>query len=174
MTAPAAGKLTRSAMRRLLCLIVLCALAGLSPDLAAAGKFVQVCVKTGQLRATPNPFGKILATPGYGERVEELETSGAWQRIRYGKTEGWMHSTLLTARTSALGAGRESVDSVASSEDLTLAGKGFNAQVEAAYRRNNRALDYATIDRMDRMVVSQPQMSRFLADGGVVPEGGGQ
>lgn len=85
-----------------------------------------------------------------------------------------MHTSLLTARTTALAAGKGNVDSVASSEDLTLAGKGFNAQVEAAYRQSNRALDYATIDRMERLTVSQPQMSRFLADGGVLPEGGGQ
>jgi hypothetical protein len=144
------------------------------PIATSAATFLQVGVKSGQLRATPTPFGKILATPGYGECVEQLETSGPWQRVRFGKTEGWMHNTLLTSKTTNLSAGKKGVGSAASSEELTLAGKGFNAQVESAYRQGHRALDYATIDRMEGLVVSQNQMSRFLADGGVTPEEGAQ
>jgi len=160
-------------MRRLLSLSIMLLIFGL-PVWSTAATFLQVGVKTGQLRATPTPFGKILATPGYGERVEQLETSGAWQRVRYGKTEGWMHNTLLTSRAPNLSAGKKGVGSAASSEELTLAGKGFNAQVESSYRQGHRSLDYATIDRMEGMSVSQNQMSRFLADGGVTPEGGAQ
>ena len=158
---------------RLQPLLVVILLLSLALPVTAA-TYRQVGVKSGQLRATPTPFGKILATPGYGERVEQLESSGAWQRVRYGKTEGWMHETLLTDRAVNLTAGQKGVAGAASSEELTLAGKGFNAQVEAAYRQGNRGLDFATIDRMERLAVSQAQMSRFLADGGVSPPGGGQ
>ena len=160
-------------MRRPLILLIILLSAWGLPGEAFAGRTLQVGVKSGPLRATPNPFGKILATLGYGERVEELETSGAWQRVRYGKADGWMHSTLLSTRAASLSAGKRNVGSAASSEDLTLAGKGFNDQVEAAYRKQNASLDYATIDRMEKQVVTQKQMSGFLAEGGVVPEGGG-
>lgn len=161
-------------MKYLLASLLLILIFWPSPEQAVAGSFLQVGVKTGQLRATPTPFGKILATPGYGERVEQLEASGAWQRVRYGKTEGWMHKTLLTSRATSFTAGQKGLTGGASSEELTLAGKGFNAQVESAYRQGNQALDYATIDRMERMSVAQGQLSRFLSEGGVIPEGGGQ
>jgi hypothetical protein len=155
-------------MRRPLCLLLLLIL---SASVAVAGTILQVGVKTGQLRATPMPFGKIVATPHYGEKVEELAVDGAWRRVRYGKTEGWMHNTLLSTKVAKLAAGQEAVGGTASSEDLTLAGKGFNAQVESAYRKQNGGLDYATIDRMEKQTVTQKQMSSFLADGGLLPEG---
>lgn len=139
---------------------------------AVAGANLFIGVKTGQLRATPTPFGKILASPRYGEKVEKLAVDGAWLRVRYGKSEGWVHNSMVSAKVAGLSAGQGDVASGASSEELTLAGKGFNAQVEAEYRQKNRTLDFATIDRMEKLVVSQSQMSRFLADGGVKPEGG--
>lgn len=155
--------------RHLLIVLLICSLALVE---AAAGTRLFVGVKTGQLRATPTPFGKIIATPRYGEQVEKLAADGAWLRVRYGKSEGWMHNALLSAKGVGLAAGQGNADSAASSEELTLAGKGFNAQVEAEYRQKNRTLDFATIDRMEKMTVSQSQMSRFFADGGVRPEGG--
>jgi uncharacterized protein YraI len=157
-------------MRRYLLVILL--LSSLAVAEATAGTTLSIGVKSGPLRATPTPFGKILATLGYGATVEKLAVDGAWLRVRYGRNEGWMHSSLLSARVAGLSAGQGHVDSDASSEELTLAGKGFNAQVEAEYRQKNRTLDFATIDRMEKMVVSQDRMSRFLADGEVKPEGG--
>lgn len=157
-------------MRRHLCLLILLML---SASAAVAGTILHVGVRTGQLRATPTPFGKIVATPSYGDPVEKLAVDGAWLRVRYGKHEGWMHNTLLSTKVAKLGAGQETVGGTASREDLTLAGKGFNAQVESAYRKQNGSLDYATIDRMEKQVVTPKQMSSFLADGGVLPEGEG-
>ena len=152
----------------LLCVLVFCAADAL------AGSFLQVGVKSGPLRASPEPFGNILETLGYGDRVEALEVRGAWQRVRYGKVEGWMHGTLLTARVTQLSAGEGTVGSLASSDDLTLAGKGFNNQVESAYRKRHAALNYAAIDRMERQVVTPKQMLGFFAEGGIIPEGGVQ
>jgi hypothetical protein len=158
-------------MRRFFCIVLLLQLAIAD---GGAVTILHVGVKTGQLRATPTPFGKILATPRFGDTVEEVASEGAWVRVRYGKNEGWMHNTLLSAKAVKLGSGQEAVSGNASSEELTLAGKGFNAQVESAYRQKNGSLDYATIDRMETLVVPPKQMSSFLADGGVLPEGGGQ
>lgn len=158
-------------MRRYLLIVLL--LSCLAAAEAVAGATLFIGVKTGQLRATPTPFGKILATPGYGEKVEKLAVDGAWLRVLYGKSEGWIHNSMVSAKVAGLSAGQGNVASGASSEELTLAGKGFNAQVEAEYRQKNSTLDFATIDRMEKLVVSQDQMSRFLADGGVMPEGGG-
>lgn len=158
-------------MSRYVGLILL--LLSLSVAFALAGTTLFIGVKNGPLRATPTPFGKILATPRYGEKVERLADEGAWLRVRYGQTEGWVHNSTVSTRVATLGAGQGDVASGASSEELALAGKGFNAQVEAEYRQKNRALDFATIDRMEKLVVAQSRMSRFLADGKVVPEGGG-
>ena len=141
---------------------------------ALAGSSLQVGVKSGPLRASPAPFGKILATLGYGDRVEALEVSGAWQRVRHGKVEGWMHGTLLSSRVTELSAGEGTVSTLASSDDLTLAGKGFNSQVESAYRKRHAALNYAAIDRMEQQVVTPKQMLGFFAEGGIIPEGGVQ
>lgn len=161
---------TGDVMRRHVSLVLL--ILWLSAAAAVAGSILFVGVKSGQLRATPTPFGKILATPRYGEKVEKLAVDGAWLRVRYGTQEGWIHNALLAGRVEGLSAGETTVDSGASSEELALAGKGFNAQVEEAYRRKNSHLDFATVDRMEKLVVAQERMTRFLNEGGVVPEGG--
>ena len=60
----------------------------------------------------------------------------------------------------------------ASSDEIALAGKGFNKQVEGEFRAKNTNLDFSWIDRMETYVVSQAQMQYFIKAGGLSPEGG--
>lgn len=139
---------------------------------AATGRTLQVGVKDAPLRATPAPFGQILKTLHVGDSVDVKEERGAWMRIRSASGEGWIHGSMLNGKSSALRAGAGNLSATASNDEITLAGKGFNSRVESEYRKQNQKLDYATIDRMETMVVPQEKMSRFIQEGGLIPEGG--
>ena len=99
---------------------------------------------------------------------------GAWLKVGLPglKTEGWMHASALTSKKIVLQAGEQAVGQGASSDELALAGKGFNQQVENTFRAQNPNLDFSWIDRMEKIVVSQSEMETFLREGGVTPEGG--
>lgn len=147
---------------------------------AAAGegrKAMSVQVKQGQVRATPSFLGKILSTLSYGDRVEVLESKDSWIKIVPPRKapSGWMHSSALTEKRIVLKAGGKEAEVAASGGELALAGKGFNAEVEAEFKNRHKDIDFSWIDRMQAMKIPPEKISVFLREGGLSPaQGGGQ
>jgi hypothetical protein len=85
-----------------------------------------------------------------------------------------MHASALTTKRVVLKAGQADVQTGATRDELALAGKGFNEQVESAFKKKNANLDYTWINRMENFKISPEQMQGFLAKGNVVSrtEGG--
>ncbi len=140
----------------------------------AKQEWLSVAVRNGALRQQPMPFGKVIASLGYGERVDVLEEQGLWLKVRdqgQGR-EGWMHRASLLAKPIVLKPG-ERVKAGASEDELALGGKGFNAQVEAEYKAHQKNLDYASVDWLERIQVSPEAMREFLAKGGLQSTEGG-
>jgi SH3-like domain-containing protein len=136
-----------------------------------AGKMMSVQVKKGDMRATPQFLGKIVSTLSYGDRVEVLESRESWLRVApSGKNvTGWMHSSALSEKRIVLKAGGKDAQVAASGGELALAGKGFNADVEAEFKARNRNIDFTWIDRMQEMKVPPERIAAFLQEGGLVP-----
>jgi Bacterial SH3 domain len=153
-------------------LIVLC-LTG-AAAIAGGEKMMSVQIRDGQIRAMPSFLGRIVGTVSYGDRVAVREEKGAWSRVKLqeGDLEGWMHTSALSEKKIVLKAGASDVEQAASTEEIALAGKGFNEEVEKEYKAKNPALDFAWIDRMEKIVVSQDQTKQFLEQGGLFPGGG--
>lgn len=138
---------------------------------------MSVQVKQGQVRATPSFLGKVVATLAYGDLVETLEEKGGWIRIvpPGKKAPGWMHSSALSHKRIVLKAGTKEAELAASSGELALAGKGFNADVEAAFKARNRNIDFTWINRMQNMNVPPGKIQAFVQEGKLIPaEGGGR
>jgi len=153
--------------------VVLLAVAGIfSAGLVLGGNMLTVQVRDGQVRATPSFLGKIIGTLHYGDRVTVLGKTGDWSQVNTPRVRGWMHSASLTKNNISLQAGRSNAPLAASNDELALAGKGFNKQVESAFKAKNPKMDYAWVDRMETMKVSPEEMARFLKQGGLAPEGG--
>ena len=157
-------------------LLVFClVLLTVSAAVGEGRKEMSVQVKQGQVRATPSFLGKILATLSYGDRVEVLEDKDGWIRIvPPGKRPpGWMHSSALSEKRIVLKAGKKEAEIAASSGELALAGKGFNADVEAEFKRKHKEIDFTWIDRMQTIKVPQEKISAFLREGDLDPVKGG-
>jgi hypothetical protein len=138
---------------------------------ANAQETLSVQVKEGELRATPSFLGKIVARVTYGDRVNVIEERGAWKKVslKGGYPQGWMHTSALTTKRIALKAGQTNVQTGATQNELALAGKGFNEQVESSFRKQNKNLDYTWINRMETFKVSPDLMRNFLVQGDVTP-----
>jgi len=96
--------------------------------------------EAGTGESDPSFLGKVTSTLAYGDRVETLEEKDGWIRIvpPGGKAPGWIHSSALTEKRVVLKAGKKEADVAASTGELALAGKGFNAEVERHSRRKTK------------------------------------
>jgi len=146
----------------------------LAATAAAAEHLMSIQIKKGQLRTTPSFLGKIVAELNYADQVAVLEKKAAWLKVRTSakNAEGWLHASALTSKKIILKPGATDVAQAASSDELALAGKGFSEQVEGEFKTRNPQLDYAWINQMEQMVVTQEQMEQFLKEGKLSPKGG--
>lgn len=137
--------------------------------LAAGQKVLSVQVKKAHIRATPSFLGRIITTLSYSEQVEKLIEKGDWVNVKLEKnnSEGWVHISALSRKKIVLKPGAADVEQAASSDEIALAGKGFNEQVEGEFKAGNRDIDFTWIDKMEGIDVSQYQMNRFLEEGGL-------
>jgi hypothetical protein len=149
-------------------------LLGMTPTTADEAEEVLVRVQTAQavLRSSPQPLGEIRYTLSYGDAAVRREVRDGWVLLapeaRPG-FEGWTHHSAVTQREIEWAAGEETVDSGASSDELALAGKGFDEQVEEEYR-SQTDLDFTWVDRMSEYEVDQARKREFLEEGGLEPE----
>jgi hypothetical protein len=136
--------------------------------LAWAAETMSVQVKQGRVYAKPNFLSKLQATLPYGAKLKVEGEEGAWRQVSAKGLQGWMHVSALTESEINLQAGSRRAASGASSEEMTLAGKGFNKQVEAKYKATNKGLNYAAVNKMEKSYpVSVAQIKKFLRTGGL-------
>jgi hypothetical protein len=166
-------------MRKVHMCIAVCLLAAAGFAFGADAKQMSVTVKETQLRATPTYLGKLLGVLKYGARVTVLDQPANapkdWLKVKGpdGKLQGWVNVSALTAKEIALKAGTEQASQTTSSGDVALAGKGFNADVEAQYKQDQK-LDYTVVDRMEKLNATYEEVSTFVTTGGLSEQGGDQ
>ncbi|MFQ6037422.1 MAG: SH3 domain-containing protein [Candidatus Aminicenantales bacterium] len=132
-----------------------------------------VKVQTTYLRKQPAYYAPTLAALKAGEALTRIEARDGWLKVRTSRgLEGWVHSSALQTRRFRLAALEKSLQTRATTEEVALAGKGFNKQVEKAYRARHKSLSFAEVDRMLKLKVSPEQLRRFLEKGRLGDFGG--
>ncbi|OGR94617.1 MAG: hypothetical protein A2V88_14600 [Elusimicrobia bacterium RBG_16_66_12] len=145
-------------------LLFLAAALGGSAALAAT---VTVLVSETAVRKRPQFFAPSATTAKLGQSFEASGPSEGWFKT----DSGYIHQSAVTAKRVRIAAG-ESVGGTATAEEVTLAGKGFNAQVEKSYGAKNSSVHFGAVDSMERRAVGEGALLDFLRAGGLLPEGG--
>jgi uncharacterized protein YgiM (DUF1202 family) len=163
-------------MRRFLWLCAVLVLVA-AANAGAADKVMSVTVDTTQIRATASYLAKVLATLKYGDKVTILDqpaNAKGWAKVLGPdkKTQGWVNLSALTTKDVQL-ASTTGVQQTASSGDVALAGKGFNSDVEAQYKAEQK-LDYTWVDKMQSFAPPPEQVAAFVSAGGLTEQGGAQ
>ena len=150
-------------MKKILILGVLCICITAVAAAQSKGQTLYAAVKTVALKSSTGFFASTKATLLYGDQVTVLQVNGKWVEVRSASNasiNGWTaYSNLSTKRIVAAG----NVSS-ATANEIGLAGKGFNQEVENAYKAAG-ALNYAAVDRTEEMAVSLNDLQQFLKDG---------
>jgi hypothetical protein len=126
---------------------------------------MSVQVKQTVLKSTPSFLGKNSGTLYYGDRVEATLKEGAWVKVRTVSKKGWLHTTTLSDKRIVLRNGSQQAARSVSSDEVMLVGKGFNAEVETKYRKDNPNMRFDLVDRMERYKVA-PDTQRDFAHRG--------
>jgi hypothetical protein len=135
---------------------------------AAYASTITVLVQQTALRKRAQSYSPSVGTARLGQKFESSGLEGGFHKT----PSGYIHSSAVTERKVKLGSA-DSVGGSASSEEVTLAGKGFNAQVEKSYgEKNGSAVNFAAVNAMERRSVGEEELFDFLRAGGLMGEGG--
>jgi len=135
---------------------------------------MSVQVRSSRLRSRPSFLGSTITEVSYGDRVTINEKRSPWIKVTIeGGGSGWLHESALSEDELELASGETRAATGASGEEIALAGKGFNDQVESEYQKKHGDLDYFWVDKMEKIVISPERAEEFLADGEVKPSEGG-
>lgn len=143
---------------------VLAVLLVLSAGLTFAAS-MSVQVRTSKVRATPSQLGRVIATVKYGDAIQVGALKRGWYEVTTadGK-KGWLHESALSRKPISMRAGTTDTAIGVSTDEVALAGKGFNEQVEAKLKAD-KSLDFTWVDRMMTFDMSPDQLLTFRTQG---------
>lgn len=140
------------------------------PVTAAAVGTVTVVVKTAAIKKRPQFFAPTVGTASLGQKLASKGEQDGWFSVASGEGGGWIHSSAVTEKRVRYGSAGSVGAGDTTAEEVSLAGKGFNSQVEGSYKRKNPGSNFAAVDSMEAAKVSEEDALKFLRDGGL---GGG-
>lgn len=137
----------------------------LAVALFAAETFV-VKVRSTSLRSSPKFYATSVLALKAGDGVEKVSAQGDWLQVRTASgTTGWIHSSALQPKKFNLTALTQGLQTKATADEVALASKGFNKQVEDSYRAKNKNISFEWVDKMLKIVIPANQENDFLKDG---------
>jgi len=134
-----------------------------------------VKVQSTNLRQEPKFFSPSIATLKAGETAEKIAEQGGWFKVKTAKgLVGWLHSSAVQARKFNLLAMDKPLETKATADEVALASKGFNKQVEEKYRARNTQISFEWVEKMLKIGFTPEQIRRFLEEGKLAEFGGAQ
>jgi hypothetical protein len=157
----------------------------------AAVATVAVKVKQTSLRSDHQFFSPSLATVSFTERLEVLGEAQGWYRVQYGTVTGWVHSSAVSEAGAGRGAAPGALSGVGSAldvlagrapepasaskgyteDEVALAGKGFNRNVEEQYRTRYPRADFSAVDKLERLQADSEEIRQFASAGHLITMG---
>lgn len=124
-----------------------------------------VITKQNAIRESCKFFAPIKTTVNYNDVLQVISQSGDWYQVTYRGIQGCIHKSAVEKKSVSFGRLNVSGSQTTSGEEVALAGKGFNPQVEAAYARENPSLNFQAINRIESYKVPENQLMNFIEGG---------
>lgn len=137
------------------------------PGLCLAADSARVIVKENAIREQCRFFAPVKAKVRYNDLLAITGKSGDWYKVTFKGVNGCVHKSAIEQKSFKLGSLAGSAGSTASRDEVSLAGKGFNPQVEASYKGSHPDLDFRTVDTIEGFKVSSESLAEFVKGGGL-------
>jgi hypothetical protein len=138
---------------------------GLALAAPKIGSTVTVRVLSAKVMKSPKFIGASAGEVSRGDALTVREVKGDWYRVE-GRAAGWINRTSVVEGQVALSS-KPGGGGGASRDEIELAGRGFTPDVEARYRREHPALDYAHVEAIEPITVDAEALAGFAAEGGL-------
>jgi hypothetical protein len=125
-----------------------------------------ISVRETEVRRTASFLGPILEIAEYGQSVTVLQLGAGWVRVRVEDTgtEGWVHASAVAEKQALRLEQSGDIGRGVTSQEIALAGRGFNEQVEARYKSEaDLADEFALVSRMEENERPIAELGEFFA-----------
>lgn len=151
----------KRANRTILCLALLLGSASL-----CSAETARIVTKENAIRQDCRFFAPVKAKVRYNDSVTIQGQSGDWFRVSFKGVKGCIHKSALEEKGFSL-SGLGGSGAPVSSNEVSLAGKGFNPQVEASYKGRHPEMNFSTVDGIEKYQVSPEALQEFFEEGGL-------
>lgn len=134
---------------------------------SAHAETVTVSVRESAIRADCRFFSPVRAKVRSSDQLTVTAKNGDWYKVAGKGVNGCIHKSAVQTRSYFFSGESGSGKSSASENEVSLAGKGFNPQVESAYRAKNSDLDFSLVDSVQQYQVTDDSLKRFMEAGGL-------
>lgn len=125
-------------------------------------KKMYVNVQNASLKSGTSFFAKTLMQLKYGQEVLLInDDNEKWSVIKIDEQEGFINSGSLTKRKI------KTSNFSASADELALAGKGFNEEIENSFKKNSK-VNYVEVDKMENKEVDSENLFEFIKEGNLL------
>jgi uncharacterized protein YgiM (DUF1202 family) len=152
---------------------------------------VWVAVKKTVIRKEASNLSPMIVQVNYQDELDLLNERGDWWQVSYGDKEGWVHKSALSksleqaAGSTQKASGGSIFDALkgkpadsqsrqssdkqrgGDADDITLAGKGFNEDVEGEFKSQGANVNYDAVDKMENRDVPDFDFRKFAEQGGL-------
>lgn len=128
---------------------------------------ITVITKENAIRESPKFFSSVKAFVKYGDMLKVIRKEKDWYKVKFRNISGYIHKTAVEERVVSPHSGYYSTTS-ASEGEITLAGKGFNPQVERAYKGKYPQMRYDLVDKIEKYDVAEKDIIHFIKTGGLL------
>lgn len=136
----------------------------ISPTLVYA-QTLTVITKQNAIRESCRFFSPIKKTVVYNDVLEVTSQQGEWYLVNFKGVQGCIHKSAVEKKSVSLTNLGSSGGQSASGDEVALAGKGFNPQVEASYKTQNPNLNFQAVNRIENYNVSENELMNFIESG---------
>jgi len=135
--------------------------------MSAAAETLKVTTRENAVRSECRFFAPVKLKVSLGDMLTVKGRKGDWYLVSAKGVNGCIHKSAVESRTFTA-SGRGGRSGGTSADEVSLAGKGFNPQVEAGYRKSGKNLNYAAVDEIIKFTVSEKSLESFVLQGGLV------
>ncbi len=127
---------------------------------------ITVITKENAIRESPKFFSSVKAFVKYGDILSVVSKEKDWYKVKFRNISGYIHNTAVEERVVSPHSGYYTTTT--SEGEITLAGKGFNPQVERAYKGKYPQMRYDLVDKIEKYEVAEKDIIYFIKSGGLL------
>jgi hypothetical protein len=128
-----------------------------------------ISIRKAALRQQPHVWSPVSSTLSFGDSVEVIKEENSWLYVSKGSAQGYIHeSSVDDSPVKATGYSSATEASNQQGAGVSLATKGFDADVEKQYRQSNASLRFDRVNALEKRTTAPTTLAQFMREGNLI------